>query len=343
MTQKQKPYTIHFVCRGNTYRSRLAAAYMDTLADARFVITSSGIEATASLVKTAQPYTKATAKLHKLSYGIADRTTQTTAALLQAADVVVFMNKDVYDDARKVYDFDIRKCLVWHVADMSDAHKAASLVLHSQQALVDAAAATFATIRKHCIDLYKYLTSTAWVDVTDKHNQLTGMRLPIAWAYDRGLWHRGVHVVVRTSDGKFVVGKRVKSIVIAPGMLEISLGGGIDSGETAARAAQRETHEELGVHLAEKAFRPLFMHRHVSYHPRYHKQGRVHLYVYAATLPVHSSQLLRPQPSEVEALRLLTPWQVRRLLQTHRMKHFGRLKWSYKLYSKAVAYSLLPA
>jgi 8-oxo-dGTP pyrophosphatase MutT (NUDIX family) len=186
--------------------------------------------------------------------------------------------------------------------------------------------------------LYVYLTHTAWVDVVDAHNQKANMRLPIGWATDRGLWHRGVHVVVRTSDGKFVVGKRTKSIVFAPGMLEISLGGGIDSGETPIQAAQRETHEELGALLHEKDFRPLFTHRLVGYHPHYHKHTKVHLYVYDVVLPVHSSEL-RPQPEEVEEIRVLTKNQVRLLLRTHRMRHFGRLKWSYKLYSKAVAYS----
>jgi 8-oxo-dGTP pyrophosphatase MutT (NUDIX family)/protein-tyrosine-phosphatase len=314
---------------------------MDTLVDARFIVSSSGIGAAHSRTKTAEKYTKATAKAHKLTSGIAGGKTQTTNELLTNADVVVFMNKDVYDEAVATYDFDVRKAIVWHVADMDPVVKQGLLAERHEQALVAAASHTFALIRKHCDELYIYLTHTAWVDVVDKHNHATDMRLPIAWATDRGLWHRGVHVVVQTSDGKFVVGKRVKSIVFAPGMLEISLGGGVDSGESAIQAAQRETHEELGVLIPEKDFRPLFMYRQIGYHPRYHKQTRAHLYVYAVTLPVHSTQL-RPQPGEVEELRLLTKPQVRRLIRTHRIKHFGRLKWGYKLYDKAVAYSTLP-
>jgi len=30
------------------------------------------------------------------------------------------------------------------------------------------------------------------------------------------------------------------------------------------------------------------------------------------------------------------------MLNTHRVQNFGRLKWGYKLYQKAVAYSSLP-
>jgi protein-tyrosine-phosphatase/8-oxo-dGTP pyrophosphatase MutT (NUDIX family) len=338
---KQKPYKIHFVCRGNTYRSRLAAAYMDTLVDNRFVISSSGIEAEHSPIKTSEKYTKATAKAQKLNFGIAGSKTQTTDKLLQDADVVVFMNKDVYQQAVHQFTFDVRKCQVWHVADMDPTFKQALLAEHHEKALVDASARTFSLIKKHCDELYIYLTHTAWVDVVDKHNNVSDLRLPMAWATDRGLWHRGVHVVVQTSDGKFVVGKRVKSIVFAPGMLEISLGGGVDSGETAIQAAQRETREELGVFVDQKAFRPLFMYRQVAYHPKYKKQTKAHLYVYAVTLPVESTKL-RPQPGEVEELRTLTKAQIRSLIRTHRMKHFGRLKWGYKLYDKAVAYSTLP-
>jgi protein-tyrosine-phosphatase/8-oxo-dGTP pyrophosphatase MutT (NUDIX family) len=338
---KQKPYVIHFVCRGNTYRSRLAAAYMASLLDDRFVVTSSGIGTHLAPTLTSEAYTKATAKAHALRHGIAAHKTQTTDALLGAADVVVFMNKDVYDEALKDYDFDVRKVLVWHVKDMDPAVKARILADGSEQALVSAAAASFATIRTHCDELYGYLTRGSWVDVVDKQDRPTEIRLPISWVSDRGLWHRGVHVVVRTADGKFVVGKRGKAMIFAPGMLEITLGGAIDSGEHPLTAAQRETHEELGVHIAQKDFRPLFRYRQVGYHPHYHKQTRAHLYVYAVTLPVHSARL-RPQPGEVEELRVLTKRQVKHVLHTHRMEHFGRLKWGYKLYGKAVAMSQLP-
>jgi protein-tyrosine-phosphatase/8-oxo-dGTP pyrophosphatase MutT (NUDIX family) len=339
--QKQKPYNIHFVCRGNTYRSRLTAAYLHTLTDDRFAISSSGIAADHSTVKTCEPYALATAEKHGLTYGMQASKTQTTTELLQAADVVVFMNKDVYDEACKMYEFDTRKAVVWRVADIRDAKKAEVLAEHSDAALIAAAAGTYRAIKKHCDDLYGYLTKTAWVDVVDQYNQTTHLRLPIAWATDRGLWHRGVHVIVQTSDGKFVVGKRTSTIVFAPGMLQVSLGGGVDSGEEPLHAARRETHEELGVLLDIQAFKPLFMHRHTSYHPHYNKRTRVHVYVYAAKLPVHS-KALRPQPGEVDELRVLTKTQVKHLLRTHRLKNFGRLEWCYKFYNKALAYSTLP-
>jgi protein-tyrosine-phosphatase/8-oxo-dGTP pyrophosphatase MutT (NUDIX family) len=336
-----KPFTVHFVCRGNTYRSRLAAAYMDTLVDERFIITSSGVGADTATVRTVEAYTKATAKAHHLKQGISGRNTQTTNELLAAADVIVFMNKDVYDEALRRFTVDTRKTLVWQVRDMDAGVKRQILETGSEQALLAAAAQTFRAIRRHCDELYVYLTHTSWVDVVDAANTATGLRLPLAWVTDRGLWHRGVHVVVQTADGKYVVGKRSPHIVFAPGMLEISLGGGVDSGELPLHAAQRETHEELGVQMQQKDFRPLFLYKHVAYHPHYKKQSKVHLYVYAVQLPVLGRQLV-PQPEEVAELRALSKRQVKHLLNTHRVTNFGRLKWGYKLYQKAVAYSSLP-
>jgi len=343
MAKPTKPYHIHFVCQGNTFRSRLAAAYIHTLLDDRFVVSSSGVGADISTsgIQTSESYTKATAKAHKLSYEINTHKTQTTDKLLNDADVIIFMSKAVYNNALNSYTFDLRKTLVWDVHDVTVAAKDHALAQHSEQALVDLAAPIFRKIRHLCTELRDYVTHTAWVDVVDADNEPTGLRLPMAWITDRGLWHRGIHVVAQTIDGKYVVGKRSNTIVFAPGMLEISLGGGVDSGEHPLQAAARETHEELGVQVHEKHFRPLFMYKQIGYHPHYHKQTKCHLYVYAVRLPVHSSEL-RPQPEEVAELRALSKRQVKGLLQARRMRSFGRLKWSYKLYNKAIAYSSLP-
>lgn len=339
MKQIQKPFSIYFVCRGNTYRSRLAAAYMAGVLDDRFVVSSSGIATHHARTQTSELYTKLVAEANGLDYQIHSHKTQTTSELLTAADVIIFMNKDVYDEAVQTYRFDTRKAQVWQVADVDPELKAHLLASHRQQDLADIAAHTFKKIRRLCNELQAYLTATAWTDVVEADNSDTGLRLPVNWVSDRGLWHRGIHVVVRTADGKFVVGKRVREIVFAPGMLEISVGGGLDAGETPRYAAARETHEELGVLLPETSFQPLFMFRQHSYHPHYKKYSRAHLYVYSVTLPVHSAHL-RPQPGEVDELRVLSKRQVMHMLRTHRVTNFGQLKWDYKLYQQAVARSL---
>jgi len=337
MKQSKKPFTIHFVCRGNVYRSRLAAAYMHTLLDERFVVSSSGLEADKAVFKTVGPATEALAKLNKLSYEIHRTKAKTTGKVLADADVVVCLSKDIYDQMIQSFEVDTRKVLVWNVPDTTSKQYFAAMA-KGTAALVKLGAPAFARIQKECQKLHEYLTHTAWVDIYDANNHATGLRLPMAWAADRGLYHRGIHVVVRTHEGKFVVGKRGKSIVFGPGMLEISLGGGIDTGEVPLQAAIRETHEELGVKVAAHRFKPLFVYRMHSFHPRYNKRTRGFVYVYAVTLPMHHEPL-HPQLSEVQELRLLSLWQVRQILRTHRMLRFGRLMWRYKLYKKAIAYS----
>jgi len=306
----------------------------------RFAITSSGIASTRNkAVKTSTVYTRALARAHKLTHQINTQKTQTTDKLLAAADVIVFMNKDVYNDALHEYQFDTRKCLVWDVADINPKVDRAAKAKNTEKAWRDASEGTFRQIAVHCDALKDYLTKTAWVDVMDEHNEHTGLRLPVAWVTDRGLWHRGVHVVVQTADGRFVVGKRSNGIVFAPGMLDISLGGGMDCGEAPLETAVRETREELGVPVAEKHFRPLFMCRWNTFHPRYNKHTRGHVYVYTVKLPQHSRHFT-PQPGEVAELRLLTRGQVKRLLRTHRIRNFGRLKWGDRIYRRAIAASL---
>lgn len=304
---------------------------MVTKVDGQFEISSSGIIAVERPIQTVKSYTRAVAKRRKLSYGLRESKQQTTDDLLAAADVVVFMNKDVYEEASRRYHVDARKSLVWYVPDVPvGVHDIAALT-----AIVDK---TLDRIEELCDRLHRYLTKTNWVDIYDADNRSTGLRLPLEWATDRGLWFRGVHVVVTAPDGKFIVGKRVKNIVFFPGMLELSLGGAVDAGELPLQAARRETNEELGAELPVKAFTPLFVSKHSHYHPHYKKVTRVHSYNYHARL-TSGLESLSPQPTEVAELRALSKRQVKTLLHKHRILHFGRLTLSYKLQEKAVAYS----
>jgi protein-tyrosine-phosphatase/8-oxo-dGTP pyrophosphatase MutT (NUDIX family) len=339
---QQKPFSIHFVCRGNVHRSRLAEAYMRQMSLDGFEISSSGVEALEYPKKTRSSFTEMVLdhQPQLRPYMAGDRQ-QTNKELLQKHDVIICLDKSVYDDAVRWFQLDPRKTQVWHVEDINGRAARIGGDIKDKSVVSELEDSIFAFIKTNCDKLTDYLTGTSWVDIVDEHNRATGMRLPMAWATDRGLWHRGIHIVVRTSDGKYVVGKRANKIVFAPGMLEITLGGGIDTGEKPLQAAQRETHEELGLQVSEKHFQPLFKHKLHSYHPHYKKRTKTHLYVYALDLPVHSAHL-QPQPSEVEELRLLSPRQVNRILRTHRMRHFGPLKWNYKLQNKAIAYTNQP-
>ncbi|HSX06924.1 MAG TPA: hypothetical protein VLG92_04330 [Candidatus Saccharimonadia bacterium] len=158
MKQKQEPFMIHFVCRGNTYRSRVAAAYTATLIDDRFRVSSSGIETYNSSIRTSELYAQAIAHAHNLTFGMDDPKTQTTDDLLSGADVIVFLNQDVYSDALTRYSFDTSKALAWDIADIELSVRTEILASKSEPAQVQATAATFQQIKEHCDTLYAQLT-----------------------------------------------------------------------------------------------------------------------------------------------------------------------------------------
>lgn len=335
-----KKINIHFVCRGNTYRSRLASAYTATLASNKYRTSSSGIGPRMSKVQTVNTYTKTVADHHVLTFDIDTPRTQTTNELLREADVIVFMNQDVYLDAAKRFIFDDRKSVVWDVADIEEYALQHGLPYNTDTQLLKIAERGFQKIRHLCDELYAYLSLTSWADITDEHNQLSGLRLPVNWAADKGLWRRSCHIVITTTDRKFLVEKRSKNIVFSPSMIDISLGGGVDAGETPLQAAVRETKEELGIELHPKDFRPLFIKKWSTYHPHYKKYTKTHSYVFHISIPLHSSDI-QIQKSEVEKVLLLSERQVMRLLRTHYLKHIGRLVTGYAFYTRVIKQILL--
>jgi len=69
----------------------------------------------------------------------------------------------------------------------------------------------------------------------------------------RGLRHRAVYVVVRTSDDQVVVHRRADWKDVYPGVWDVCFGGVVDAGEAWDAAAARELEEESGVSAALEA------------------------------------------------------------------------------------------
>ncbi|NJN79937.1 MAG: NUDIX domain-containing protein [Anaerolineales bacterium] len=65
--------------------------------------------------------------------------------------------------------------------------------------------------------------------------------------HELGLWHRGVHVFLFTSDGKMLIQKRSADRASSPFMLDCSVSEHVQSGETYVQAAIRGMKEEMGV------------------------------------------------------------------------------------------------
>ena len=65
-----------------------------------------------------------------------------------------------------------------------------------------------------------------------------------------------VHVCLFNSRGQLLIQKRTDGKRVWPGMWDVSVGGGVDAGETSRQGAEREFREELGYPLDLGGLRP---------------------------------------------------------------------------------------
>jgi isopentenyl-diphosphate Delta-isomerase len=95
-------------------------------------------------------------------------------------------------------------------------------------------------------------------DVVDEHDAVIGQATRRE-VHARGLWHRAVHVLVFSVDGRVFLQKRSMAKDTAPGCWDSSCSGHLDAGEDYAAAAVRELREEIGLAVAgPEALTPLF-------------------------------------------------------------------------------------
>jgi len=105
---------------------------------------------------------------------------------------------------------------------------------------VDLAAAmdpAAATVAQHDHELF---------DVVDEHNRVL-RTAPRCEVHGQNLRHRSVHVLIFNAAGELLLQKRSAWKDREPLKWDSSAAGHLDSGEDYARAAARETEEELGV------------------------------------------------------------------------------------------------
>lgn len=339
---KQKNcYNIHFVCRGNTFRSRLAAAKFHQIASERYLANSSGVMIDAQLPATVEAYTADVAKKNGLNHQISTRKVQSSQGQFDSADLLIFLHKDIYDYAVRHYKIDSRKSIVWNISDIESQPALMGSYRLTTLSKQKIAHRIYEKINKKVVDLYSYISAGSWVDVITKDNQYTGIRLPIQLVTDRGYWHRGVHAIVMTHKQEIVVEKRSQSILFSPGMLDVSLGGCVDAGERPIRAILRECQEEIGINVAPEHVYFLSARRVYSYRAITKKKNNHVLYSYAVILPDDKYDFV-PQEEEVAAIVTVDKKTIYRLLRKRYLPGLGRLNYAQKIYKDSVreAYAL---
>jgi len=83
-------------------------------------------------------------------------------------------------------------------------------------------------------------------DIVDEKDVVIG-REARSIVHQRGLWHRGVHVLLFTQEGKLLVQQRSKDKVQSPSALDCSVSEHLQAGEDYFGAAIRGLREELGI------------------------------------------------------------------------------------------------
>lgn len=84
------------------------------------------------------------------------------------------------------------------------------------------------------------------MDVIDENNKVIFQKTR-SEIHKRGLWHRGVHVLVFNGKGELLLQRRSSNKEQFPDCLDISLSEHLQSGEMYDQAALRGLKEELGI------------------------------------------------------------------------------------------------
>lgn len=118
---------IHFICRGNTFRSLLAAAYLSSLKLPDLYVSSSGTIAEKNRVNNQASLLRSNKllKKHNLDRFGKEKPTQLTEEQIAQADLVVVMNHVVADEIKNM-SIVLKKKVQWDVPDIDEVANPAS-------------------------------------------------------------------------------------------------------------------------------------------------------------------------------------------------------------------------
>jgi isopentenyl-diphosphate delta-isomerase len=166
----------------------------------------------------------------------------------------------------------------------------------------------------------------SYFDVVDDKDKLTGKKASYDIVHDKGLWYRGVHVIIYTPEKEIVMQKRSPSLKYHPNDIEISVGGGVDAGETPEQAAVREVQEELGLKLNKNDLS--YIGKVKSNHKTKTQMNKVFIYSYSACVP-KSDLNLNIVSEETSKVFLISHRKLRKALRVHRIKGIGKVLSTY--------------
>ncbi len=111
---------IHFVCTGNTFRSRLAEAYLRSKNIPDVEVSSSGIKAHENKNGPITWYAARLIKHHSLVPHMSFAWTKTSPSHLKNADTVIFMDTAHHHHSQTKLGFRGKRFEVWSIPDLED-------------------------------------------------------------------------------------------------------------------------------------------------------------------------------------------------------------------------------
>jgi isopentenyldiphosphate isomerase len=88
--------------------------------------------------------------------------------------------------------------------------------------------------------------SSELLDIVNEEDVVIDQQLR-STVHELGLWHRGAHVFLFTTEGKMLIQKRSADRVSSPSLLDCSVSEHVQAGESYLEAAIRGMKEEMGV------------------------------------------------------------------------------------------------
>ena len=152
-----------------------------------------------------------------------------------------------------------------------------------------------------------------YIDIVTETGKPTGRVALKSKAHNKGWFHNTIHVWLYTKKGEVLLQQRSHKKAIFPLLWDVSAAGHIDAGESFENAAIRETHEELGLLLEPKHLTKIGVNKHLSSYNNGAIQDNEFHHVYLAELKIDINNLT-PQEEEVEALKLVSFKEFKRLL-----------------------------
>ncbi len=109
--------TIHFVCEGNTFRSRLAEAYLNSKQIPNLKVISSGTIADINQCGPITWYAQRIIQQNHLVPFEKPTWQKTTESLLGEGDLTIFMHQNIYDYCVEQFGFNSKNFQVWDIQD----------------------------------------------------------------------------------------------------------------------------------------------------------------------------------------------------------------------------------